>query len=126
MLKPVCNSILFKYYNMVYGKAINVYMLYIIYIYTVHRALCYVISVMHYISHAMFNGFTLQMVNFEFTDVARVLEIPGLHELLQTALMTQLANHLILPKKITVSLCSTVDVAQLRYIEPKVCLANPC
>lgn len=60
------------------------------------------------------------MLNFEFTDVARVLDIPGLHELLRAALLTQISNYLVLPNKLAFSLASSVDAGQLRYVEPKV------
>ena len=61
-----------------------------------------------------------QIFDFSQTDIARVLEVPGLHEFLRTAILTQISNYMILPNKITTCLSSSVVAAQLRHVDPKV------
>ncbi|XP_067937410.1 extended synaptotagmin-2-A-like [Watersipora subatra] len=58
-------------------------------------------------------------LNFALTDVARVLEIPGLHALLTATILTQIGNYLILPNKLIYCLSSSVQPAQLLHTEPK-------
>ena len=61
-----------------------------------------------------------QMLNFDLTDIASLLEVPGLYDLLNKVILTQISNYLVLPNMLSFSFSDKVDVKQLRYIEPKV------
>lgn len=60
------------------------------------------------------------MLNFDLTDIASLLEVPGLYDLLNKVILTQISNYLVLPNMLSFSFSEKVDVKQLRYIEPKV------
>ena len=60
------------------------------------------------------------MLNFDLTDIASLLEVPGLYDLLNKVILTQISNYLVLPNMLSFSFSDKVDVKQLRYIEPKV------
>jgi len=60
------------------------------------------------------------MLDFDLTNVASVLGLPGLYSLLRKALLTQLANYMVLPNKIVLPLSQEISASHLKFSEPKV------
>ncbi|XP_071788056.1 extended synaptotagmin-2-like isoform X1 [Asterias amurensis] len=58
-------------------------------------------------------------IDFNLTNVADILDIPGLSGLLHSILEDQLANFLVLPNRLPVKLIDDVDISSLKYPMPQ-------
>ena len=62
----------------------------------------------------------LQSLHFELTNIASVLEIPGLYDMLNKAILSYVSDYFVLPNMLTFSLSDAVDQAMLKTVEPRV------
>ncbi|XP_038058006.1 extended synaptotagmin-2-like isoform X2 [Patiria miniata] len=58
-------------------------------------------------------------IDFNLTNLADVLDIPGLSGILRTILEDQLANFLVLPNRLPIKLIDDVDISSLKYPMPQ-------
>ncbi|XP_022104260.1 extended synaptotagmin-2-like [Acanthaster planci] len=58
-------------------------------------------------------------IDFNLTNVADVLDIPGLSGILHSILEDQLANFLVLPNRLPIKLIDDVDISSLKYPMPQ-------
>ncbi|KAL3835824.1 hypothetical protein ACJMK2_021294 [Sinanodonta woodiana] len=57
-------------------------------------------------------------INFNLTELANALDLPGLNDMLYTIVKEQVANIMVLPNRIVVPLFPEMDVCKLRYPQP--------
>ncbi|XP_074653723.1 extended synaptotagmin-2-like isoform X6 [Tubulanus polymorphus] len=58
-------------------------------------------------------------VNFNLTNLADALDVPGLSDILRGVICEQIANFLVLPNSIPVSLCDNIDLSRLQHPQPQ-------
>ncbi|XP_029444370.1 extended synaptotagmin-2 isoform X2 [Rhinatrema bivittatum] len=59
------------------------------------------------------------LLEINWTGLTNLLDIPGLNGLSDTIILDIIANYLVLPNRVTVSLVSDVELSQLRFPIPK-------
>ncbi|KAK3591394.1 hypothetical protein CHS0354_005316 [Potamilus streckersoni] len=57
-------------------------------------------------------------INFNLTELANALDLPGLNDMLYTIIKEQIANIMVLPNRIVVPIFPEMDVSKLRYPQP--------
>jgi Ca2+-dependent lipid-binding protein len=57
-------------------------------------------------------------IDFDLTDIANIIEIPGLHHLLMSALERVLETFIVIPNRLIIAFMNEIDVNQLKFPKP--------
>jgi Ca2+-dependent lipid-binding protein len=57
-------------------------------------------------------------IDFDLTDIANIIEIPGLHNLLMLSLERILQTIIVIPNRLIIALMNEIDINQLKFPKP--------
>jgi Ca2+-dependent lipid-binding protein len=57
-------------------------------------------------------------IDFDLTDIANIIEIPGLHQLLMLSLERILETFLVIPNRLIIAFMNDIDINQLKFPKP--------